>query len=216
MSSLTPPNLSSSARENVELGAQFLLADFDNLRQYKEQSDSLSDKRTDVLITLTSGLGAGLVFLFQSLTNKATILPVAFVVTLAVFLMSIVTLRQIVSAEINSTEYIRAANRIRAYFADAAPHIQAYLLAPIRHDYPRFGRASRNRAVVLGIASVSAGTLAGIGDFSSRRALDLLDIGVVSGVSVLMLLVLLLYTNGLYRRAERRAKQGGSKEEALE
>ncbi len=207
-----------NAAPEPDLGAQFLLAEMENMRRFKEQSDLLSDRRADVLITLTSALGAGLILFYQSLPDKTVILPIVLIATLSVLSVGIITLVQITNAEIYSTQYIRAINSIRAYFARNAPAIKPYLLAPTNSNHPRFGRSSRNRAVGLVINSLLSGITTVTISFLIRPGypVDVVNIGIFVITLAVTFLVLLSYTNIINRRAERRTQAHGNAEDSLD
>jgi general stress protein CsbA len=194
---------------------QFLLAEMENMRQFKAQSDLLSDRRADVLITLTSALGTGLIILYQILPDKSFILPVALAATGSVLAIGLITLRQITKAEFYSTEYIRAINCIRAYFVANAPHIKPYLLMSLNGNFPRFSRVTRNRSVALLINTILMEICAIILTFYIRQdyTIDLIDGSIFIGVFIIVSLGLSGYMSFLDRRAERSTQKNGEEEQ---
>jgi hypothetical protein len=143
-----------------EIGVQFLLADFNSIRAFKEQSISIGDKRIDVFLTITSASVVGLGLLSQTGIDYQSFLFVALFGSLSLLAMGIVVFVQVVDRDILIVDYIRAINRIRSYFADNAPHIRPFLLMPTSHEFPRYSWQSSNRRIPMVVNSLSTGAFA--------------------------------------------------------
>jgi hypothetical protein len=211
------PVLTQTSSTTNEIN-QFLLGEFEGLRELKFQADVSVDKQADVLLTLVSALGAGLALLSQTSFDKRSLIDIALVVTFSVLLISFVTFRQIIFTDILTTNYIRAINRIRKYYAQQEDgRIAPYLMLPFDHRHPKYGHLSRNRETVGILNCLLAGGLAALIDLMVRdhAMLDLFDAvllgGTISSVAVLQF----LYSTLSYRIANRRTERYLSDEAVL-
>src|SRR5579862_2318853 len=94
-----------------------LLAEFEALREFKEQDTSIGDKRIDVLLTLAAGLGAGLGLLSQSGMDPRAFLFLAGFAAFGLLVIGLSTLAEVIDRNIDVVDYLRAINRIREHFA---------------------------------------------------------------------------------------------------
>jgi hypothetical protein len=143
--------------EEMETGKQFMLAELDNIRAFKEQSVTIGDKRVDVFLTLASALVAGLGLLSQTGINARSFLFVALGGALSLLAMGINVFRQVLERDILLVDYIRYMNRIRCYFAERAPHLKPFLLMPTSHNFPKYDWQSSNRRTPMVINAVASG-----------------------------------------------------------
>jgi hypothetical protein len=99
----------------------------------------LGEKRTAAYLTLISLAVAGMLGVSQlGLDNAATIELVLGVVG-GIFLLGIVTFFRLVERRARSVEYLRAINRIHAYFASRDPSISPYFSWAPHDDVPEYG-----------------------------------------------------------------------------
>jgi len=155
----TASETSTHQTTNTDIGVQFLLAEFNSIRSFKEQSVSIGDKRVDIFLTLSSALIAGLGFFSQSGIAPQTFLVIAFCGSFGLLVLGLVTLYQVIDRDILIIEYIHAINGIRGYFAEHAPHIQPYLLMPTSDRFPEYNWQSSNRRIPMVINGFSFGAL---------------------------------------------------------
>ncbi len=145
--------------EELEAGTAFLLAEFENLREFIQSSDNFTSRSADVLTAIVSALGAALGLLSQTTLGRRDLLYIMLLASGAILFISIPAFHQAIRRDIEVTNYFRALNRIRAYFAHRTPHIRSYLIMPISHKYPHYGSRSRGREVIIALNSLLISTL---------------------------------------------------------
>jgi hypothetical protein len=201
--------ISSSKLTTSDIGVQFLLADFNSIRTFKEQSVSIGDKRVDIFITLSSALTGGLGLLSQTGIDLRTFLFIALCGAFGLLVIGLVTFYQVVDRDILIVDYIHAINRIRGFFAENAPHIQPYLLMPTSHIYPKYNWQSSNRRIPMVINGLSAGALCALLTLLIRN-LTIPDFVSVLSLAIAFLITFSLqeiYSHRIFKRAESKAHQ---------
>lgn len=198
-----------NSKDKNEIGEKFLIEEFNSLRSFKEQSVLIADKRADSLLTLASAFVAGLGLLSQTKIDTENLLTIAAIGTLALLLIGTITFKQVIDRDILIVDYIRAINRIRAYFAEHAPQIQSFLLMPTSHEFPTYQWQSSNRRVPMVINGISIGVFVIVSDMlmEGRDAptLILSAIGIIS--ALLFYNVQSLYARRLFQFAEQKARE---------
>jgi hypothetical protein len=194
--------------EDRELGTRFLLADFELVRRFKEQSVAIADRRIDVYLTLASALGGGLVVLSQLRMQSQAFLTLALISLVILLIIGASTVSIVIDRDILIVDYIRAGNRIRAYFAERAPDIKDYLLMPTAYDFPPYGWQSSNRQIAIIGNGVVAGAIASIISLLVSGSPGVDQYTVTPGIIVSASIYLLqrLYALIAYRKAEAKAK----------
>lgn len=154
-------------RGKKKLATKFLLAEYETIRSFKEQSEISTDRRLDVLLSLVTILGAALGFLSQQIP-RSDFLVVALLTLSSLIIISIYTFRQVINRDILTADYSRALNRIRHFFAVENPDtlfIGRYILMNTGFDVPRYGQHSKSRETVVIIISLLFAALVEIARF---------------------------------------------------
>lgn len=221
--SLSTPNTTPKkeseeiSEEELKLGGEFLLAEFENLRVFIQRSEDFISRSADVLTALVTALGAGLALLSQTSHGSREFLYVSVFAIGTVLSISLIAFHQSIKRDVQATNYIRAMNRIRAYFAHRLPHIRPYLIMPITHNYPRYGSRSRGREVIIALNSLMLSTLIVMIDLLLGKVV-ILDahtfiLGSVSFVIITSLQI--IYSKVLFFRAEKKSRKYQTKDEEL-
>src|SRR5258708_37546403 len=92
--------------------ADFLLAKYQMMRGLKDQSVSISEKRVDLHMGLTTAVAGGLVLLAQTHITTQDLFVVIVLGSAGLLLIGLTTLRQVIERDILTVDYIRAGNRI--------------------------------------------------------------------------------------------------------
>ena len=194
---------------NADIGIQFLLAEFNSIRSFKEQSVSIGDKRVDVFLTLSSALIAGLGLFSQSGIAPQTFLIIALCGSLGLLVIGLVTLYQVIDRDILIVDYIHAINRIRGYFAEHAPHIQSYLLMPTSVVFPKYNWQSSNRRIPMVINGFSAGALCALSSLLVRNTTtpDFISIASLIIAFLVMYGFQEIYARRIFKQAEIKAHE---------
>ena len=200
-------NVGQSA--STHIGSQFLLAEFNSIRSFKEQSVSIGDKRVDVFLTLSSALIAGLGLFSQSGIDPYIFLIIALCGSFGLFVIGLVTYHQVIDRDILIIDYIRAINRIRGYFAEHAPHIQPYLLMPTSLTFPKYNWQSSNRRIPMVINGFSFGALCALSSLLVRNTTtsDFISIASLIIAFLLMYGFQEIYARKIFNKAEVKARE---------
>jgi hypothetical protein len=199
--------------EEMDIGTQFMLAEFTNMREMAQQIESASARSTDILIAVISGLAIGITFISQTPIGYRNVLIVSLFAIFSTLLISTVTFLQTVNRDFIATRYIRTINRIRAYFVDHAPHIKPYVLMPTSAKYPAFGKRSRGREITAIINILLASAFIANVSMLMRNTTNLDEITIsIMGTSFIII-------SGLHfgiviqmtRRAQRRTQEAMEK-----
>jgi hypothetical protein len=126
--------------------------------------------------------------------------------------ISLTTFRQTVNRDILTADYIRALNRIRGFFAEHSPLIQPYLLMPVSHDVPHYGRHSQARQTTVVINSLLVGAGAAVVYLlvAGITSVDWIAVIIASLAFAATFAALTGFAYMIYARAERRAHLRGS------
>ena len=197
----------SPSQAQMELGVQFLLADFNNAREFNHAAQSGSDKRNDVLLALGSALAVGLGLLRQTPIDSTSFLLIVLSSTLGLLAIGLVTFRQVICKDIGAFDYIRCMNRIRAYFAEQAPQIKSFLFLPTSHEYPLFQTlwAAGHVQITAVINSLLAGTCVAAGTLLGRHppSIDLVSVSLGVASALIAYGLQMIYAKRTYNEAEK-------------
>jgi hypothetical protein len=139
-------------------GEAFLLADFQFMAAYTQESLRLADKRVDVLLALSTAVFGGIIALSAaSSTNLFALLVLALFSSIGICIAGFHTFKALLESNILMCEYARALNRIRAYFCQAHPDIREFVMMPTSHTHPPYDWRSSGEAVIELINSLSFG-----------------------------------------------------------
>ncbi len=173
-----PPPSQTRATPPQELNGadiQFLLADFTNLREFSHNAQAGNDRRTDLLLTFTAALAAGLALLHQAPIERRDFLFICLVSAISLALVALAWFQLILRKDMGALDYIRGMNQIRKYFAEQAPHLQPYLMMPVSHRFPKYGSLSaggHSRIIAL-IISLLVGASAAVSVVLWRQKITL-------------------------------------------
>jgi len=197
---------------HTDIGVQFLLAEFNSIRSFKEQSVSIGDKRVDVFLTLSSALIAGLGLFSQSKITPQTFLIIAFCGSFGLLAIGLVTLYQVIDRDILIVDYVHSINRIRGYFAEHAPHIQPYLLMPASVEFPKYNWKSSNRRIPMVINGFSFGALFVFSGLLIRSTMtpDFISIALFITAFLFMYGLQEIYAGRIFKQAEINARESRS------
>jgi hypothetical protein len=117
----------------------FLLAEYQHLMNSFWQSEEVGESRVNFFITLTTAVITALVAIGGNgiPVQDGEVDPIFFWALVASLLFGVVTLGRIIHRNLESHKYLRAANRIRRYFADRDQAILRYLYYGPYDDQPQ-------------------------------------------------------------------------------
>lgn len=141
------------------IGDQFMLAEFENMRFFHQEETAINERRVDILLAVASGAAAGIVLLAQGGLERQFLVELSVLASTGLLVIGIPVFMDTLQRDITAVDYIRALNRVRAYFAGRAPSIMPYLLMPIESQYPPYGDLSSSRRASAAINSVAGGAL---------------------------------------------------------
>lgn len=192
---------------------EILLAEHERLSALFLYNSDLGEKRTTSYLTLVSlGVG-GLLGLSQLNTDQTTMLELSMGILAGVFLLGFITFFRLVERRIRNTEYLRAINRIHAYFVGDNPGLGPYFSWPTADDYPSFsGRLSdftALRDIIALLNGASFGVLVALTGHllqpEPRTVLpSMITLGIALGVAVLV--AQLVIENRILKKEERNAQ----------
>ena len=108
------------------MSADFLLAEFERLKDVRSEIDQRASRRFQFYITITSAVLGACVILYQ--TQKIPILPYLFHLTALSFLgYGLITFMNLTFASTFQVRILRASRRIQDYFVDRDPDLLKYL-----------------------------------------------------------------------------------------
>jgi hypothetical protein len=151
--------LNASQPINPDIGVQFLLADFESIRSFKEQSVLIGDRRIDIFLALTTALTGGLCLLVTAKIDPRLILFLTLCSSGGMFVIGLFTFFQVIDRDISIVNYIHAINCIRGYFSEKYPDIIPYLLLPTDKMFPKYNWKPSNRGIPMTINGLLVGTL---------------------------------------------------------
>lgn len=121
-----------------DLSSQILLAEHERLSELFLYNSDLGEKRTTAYLTLVSlGVG-GLLGLSQLHSDQETILQVSLGILSGIFLLGFITYFRLIERRVRNTEYLRAINRIHAYYVQNNPSLEPFFYWPPSDDTPHF------------------------------------------------------------------------------
>lgn len=206
-----PPKESLPGQEELGVATQFLLADFTNLREWKDQDSAMVDKRMNLFVTLTSGLAVALAFLSQTRLDQRNFLFLILLGSLGSLTLGIATFRYVLRREILIVQYARNLNLIRGYFFKQAPSIQKVVQMPTSDEYPKFGWVSGtgHPEIVIVINSLLVGTCGTVITLLARNTTSLDISSVLFGVIFFLGAYLVQRVHGeiRYKQEEARAQR---------
>jgi len=158
-------NNHNNENENQEQVREFLIAEYEALREARSAVLATSDNRANFFLASVSGAtvvlaligqlsGMGDIFIISSLT----ILPLLLLIGIFVFI-------RVIESHIANYIYVRGMNRIRRYFSEISPNIQKYLILPTYDDVPIFKSSGFNPSKLSGRLFDLTGVLALINSF---------------------------------------------------
>lgn len=123
---------------DADPSTEILLAEHERLSALFLYNSDLGEKRTAAYLTVVSLAGGGILGLSQLDTDQSTMLELSMAILAGIFLLGFVTFLRLVERRIRNTEYLRAINRIHAYFANHDASLEPYFSWPVHDDYPSF------------------------------------------------------------------------------
>ncbi len=121
-----------------DIPSDILLAEHERLSALFLYNSDLGEKRTAAYLTLVSlGVG-GLLGLSQLQADQDTILQVSLGIMSGIFLLGFITFFRLIERRVRNTEYLRAINRIHAYYVHNDPSLEPYFFWPPSDDAPHF------------------------------------------------------------------------------
>ena len=127
-----------SRDRDTDPSTEILLAEHERLSALFLYNSDLGEKRTAAYLTVVSLAGAGILGLSQLNTDQSTVLEINMAILAGIFLLGFITFLRLVERRIRNTEYLRAINRIHAYFANNDATLVNYFSWPVHDDYPKF------------------------------------------------------------------------------
>jgi hypothetical protein len=124
--------------KDLDPTTEILLAEHERLSALFLYNSDLGEKRTTAYLTLVSLSVGGLLGLSQLDTDQATMLELSAGILAGIFLLGFITFFRLIERRIRNTEYLRAINRIHAYFVNNDPAVGPYFFWPHADDVPSF------------------------------------------------------------------------------
>jgi hypothetical protein len=137
--------------------AEFMLEEFRQSLNSFWKTEELGEKRVEFFITLTSAVFGGLLLL-DRIASGASLAALA-----VLFLIGQLLLLRILRRNVLSHEYLRAAGRVRMYFAERSPGLSEYMFStpgdsrPVRGPKPGPAAARAKRAWVTALTPKTGG-----------------------------------------------------------
>jgi hypothetical protein len=151
-------NESDSNRHESSDGEDFLLADFQFMASYTQESLRIADKRVDVLLALSTAVFGGLIALSAATsTDRIALLYLALFTSFGLTIVGGFTFRDLLVNNMLMCEYARELNLIRKYFAERYSHIQPFVMMPTDPHHPKYNWRSSGEAIIETINSLSGG-----------------------------------------------------------
>src|SRR5690349_18005533 len=126
---------------------EILLAEHERLSNLYLYNTDLGEKRIASYITLISVAGGALIALTQLKdVSEDIFLELSAGIVGGLAIVGLLTFYRLIERRIRSTEYLRAINRIHAYFAQHDPSLEMYFHWPPHDDVPPFGGNSSDMA----------------------------------------------------------------------
>jgi hypothetical protein len=182
------------ADKDLDSSTEILLAEHERLSDLFLYNSDLGEKRTTAYLTLVS-LGVGGLLGFSQLDiDQTTMLELSAGILAGIFLLGFITFFRLIERRIRNTEYLRAINRIHAYFANNDPEVGPYFFWPHADDVPsfsgKFSDFTALREIIAILNSVFFGTavvlLGHLFQPEPRSVItELVVLGVILGIGVL-------------------------------
>ncbi len=128
-----------ASRVMKEETKDFLLAEFELLREMRDRVINRSEERIKFYFSLLSGAGAFLALAPQFFTTGQGFYIIILVVLIALLIFGVLTLDRLISGHVAARIYARGINRVRRYFVDNDKSITKYLILPSTDDIPELG-----------------------------------------------------------------------------
>ena len=149
-----------------DVATTFLLAEHERLRALFLSTCESADRRVTLFLTLTTTIVGVSVALSQLGLQTLQLLELALASALGIFLLGVTTFNRLLERSMQSTEYLRAINRIHHYFIERAPEIEPYLFWAPYDDTPHYDTrgvgGAETREVILLINCISCAASAGL------------------------------------------------------
>lgn len=107
-------------------GERFLLAEYQAVQEAFQRNEEMGERRVNLLLTFVGAVLAALTAGFIG-EDRKTAAAASIAGLAALLLFGLSTLARIIRRNLKSTEYLRAAAAIRAYFAQASPEVTSHL-----------------------------------------------------------------------------------------
>jgi hypothetical protein len=156
---------------SARLGEEFLLADFEALRELRANLNTLVTSEINVFLTMVTATFVALGFLGDRISFGERFRLLALGVLLVVCLLGIITFARVVESRIQVHSYARSMNRIRRYFfcqsMTIAPYLDQRAVSDALPRYAAIGQSRGRIRAMLGntgmIATLNSATLAAFG-----------------------------------------------------
>jgi len=133
----------------------FMLAEYELLRQVRAADIAQGDTRTNLFLGLVSGAVALLAVTSQISKDPKSLSIISVIILTALFLLGLMTYIRLVERIIIVTFYTRGMNRIRRFFSELDPSINKFLILPTRDNTPKYFRDEAKKRIGLrGIVAV--------------------------------------------------------------
>lgn len=128
----------------------FLLSEYEVLKESISTEISLGETRINMFITITSGAVVLLTLMSHLAKDDITIFYITSTsILLSLLLLGLCIFARLIDRDIMLVIYTRGMNRIRHFFVEQEPSIVKYLILPIFDDTPKFYRSRTKRRVGL-------------------------------------------------------------------
>lgn len=190
---------------------EFLLAEFETLRELRAKTIEWGEGRANLYLTIAAGAAGLLTLTNQFTSDPLSLYLTSFAILIGLFLLGVLIFARLVTREILVTNYTRGINRIRRYFLELDPSIRKYLILPASDDTPKYysvrPKKAGLRTIVGLIVSIDAAALTSILFSFISGSHEISWPQVVSSIVVLVVTYILLdsYSGSRLRAAEDEA-----------
>jgi hypothetical protein len=149
-----------------EVIAQYLIAEFEALHQRSQAHEQFIVAKTNFFIALTTAVLGGFLLLFQEYVDNLMLSMVIVAALLFLVIVGWTVFKQSVDLEASIAIYYRRAGRVRQWFVDNAPGIEAYIPFTVADSRPPlYVSYAPLRNLNVTVVSINAGLLAILGSY---------------------------------------------------
>lgn len=154
-------------RQVLDPSAEALLAEHDRIASLHLFNAEMGEKRIATYLTIVSIAVGALISITQLRLNVDALLELSAGILVGITALGVLTFVRLIERRANAVEYLRAINRIHAYFIYQDPSLEQFFSWPPCDDVPAFGSTklldfTGLRDVIAVLNSIFAAMLSGL------------------------------------------------------